>query len=157
MASSKGFSLIELMITISILAIVVFIGVPGFQNMLGASRESASRESLFSALQLARGEAVTRGTQVTVCQRNAGATACDNDSSWGQGWMVVTAGGEVLQAWDPLNGGAALAVAGGADSVVYQPDGGIQGVARTFTLSVNGNDACFRLGLTGSMSSVGCP
>lgn len=156
MARDAGFSLLELMVALSVFAIIILIGIPGFQSMIQSSREKASRESLFAALELARSEAVTRGTDVIVCQRNAGGDGCDTSDSWGQGWLVETGAGEVLQVWDPMKSGVALAVAGGGD-IVYTPQGAIRGAARTFTLTVADNTRCFRLGMTGAVSTVTCP
>jgi prepilin-type N-terminal cleavage/methylation domain-containing protein len=44
-ARDAGFSLLELMVALSVFAIIILIGIPGFQSMIQSSREKASRES----------------------------------------------------------------------------------------------------------------
>ena len=63
---APGFTLIELMIVITILAIVIAIGVPSFTQMIRKNRLAAATNDLAGALQYARAEAVRRGRSVQV-------------------------------------------------------------------------------------------
>lgn len=66
METNRGFTLIELMVVIAIIAIIAGIAVPNYQSSMQNTRETSARNSLVGALQLARSEAVTRGLTVTV-------------------------------------------------------------------------------------------
>lgn len=65
-----GFTLIELMITIALLAIVIGIAVPNFAGLIRNNQLEAQTQSLNSLLQFARGEAVVRRTPVDVTNNN---------------------------------------------------------------------------------------
>lgn len=64
--SAAGFTLIELMVVIAILAIVLSIGVPSFTNMVKNNRLTSAANDMVAMLQFARSEAVRRGRNVQV-------------------------------------------------------------------------------------------
>ncbi len=64
MSSQKGFTLIELMISLGILAILATMAVPSFQRVIENNRVTSQANSLLSAVQTARSEAVRRGVPV---------------------------------------------------------------------------------------------
>ena len=66
----SGFSLIELLITLTVLSIVLAIGVPSVIGWVRAMEVRSSAESLRSALQRARAEAVARNTRVRISLSN---------------------------------------------------------------------------------------
>ena len=66
-SSSRGFTLVELMVTIAILAILATIGLPSFQRLIADYRVSAQANSVQGLLQFARSEAVKRRESVSVC------------------------------------------------------------------------------------------
>lgn len=76
-----GFSLTELMITLAVLAIVLAVGFPTFQDMIQRNRVVAAANELVAALQTARMEAIRRGARVTLCPSNNG-TACAASTDW---------------------------------------------------------------------------
>ncbi|SEA48003.1 type IV fimbrial biogenesis protein FimT [Microbulbifer marinus] len=63
---SAGFTLIELMIVIAILAILIAIGVPSFTSLIKNNRLTSAANDLAGALHFARAEAVRRGSSVQV-------------------------------------------------------------------------------------------
>ncbi|MFV8784170.1 GspH/FimT family pseudopilin [Microbulbifer sp. SA54] len=63
---SAGFTLVELMVVMAILAIVISIGVPSFNTLIKNNRLSAASNDIAGALQFARAEAVRRGRTVQV-------------------------------------------------------------------------------------------
>lgn len=116
MKKENGFTLIELLITIVIAGIVLAIGVPGMQSFEQNNRLVAQNNSLIYALQLARGEAIRRGTRTTVCSSSDG-LSCSNSTNWANGWMVFVDGGTagsknnddtILQVWSKLSGDTTL-------------------------------------------------
>lgn len=119
---SRGFTLIELMVTISVLAILVTIGMPSLQTFIQNSRLQSQSASLIGDLNYARAEAVRLGSPVAVCASADGAT-CSGAAVWETGWVVfndrnsdnVVDAGELLRAAPALGGGNTLrAVAFGA-------------------------------------------
>jgi type IV fimbrial biogenesis protein FimT len=84
-----GFTLVELMMTMAIAAIVLSIAVPSFQTFINNNRKTTSVNDLMTALSLARSTAITRRQQVTVCKSDDGATCKIGAlSNWSQGWMM---------------------------------------------------------------------
>lgn len=79
---ATGFTLVELMITIFVAAILVTIALPSFRELLISNRVTESTNQLISDLNLARSEAVNRGTLVAVVS-----TSGSND--WSGGWRVI--------------------------------------------------------------------
>ena len=66
MRSVRGFTLIELMVTVAVLAIVLTIAVPSFSNLIQSSRTNALVNELNGTLQIARSEALKRRKNVIV-------------------------------------------------------------------------------------------
>lgn len=87
MRGQRGFTLFELIITLAIAAIVIGIAAPSFSTMVQDNRLSGQSLDFITALNLARSEAIKRGTQVTLCMSNDGA-GCSNAGNWDQGWIV---------------------------------------------------------------------
>ncbi|MES2205723.1 MAG: GspH/FimT family pseudopilin [Pseudomonadota bacterium] len=67
MRVQHGFSLIELMVCIAILAVMAGIGTPMMSMFFQNSRVSATTNDLYSMINLARAEAIRRNTRVTLC------------------------------------------------------------------------------------------
>ena len=65
-ARQRGFTLIELMVTLAIAAILVSIAVPSFSVMIAQNRMAGQLNEFTAALNLARSEAIRRGVTVTV-------------------------------------------------------------------------------------------
>ena len=66
--NSLGFTLVELMVTVVIVAIVLGLAAPSFQDMLRQNRAVSLVNELAASINLARSEAIKRGTRVTVCK-----------------------------------------------------------------------------------------
>lgn len=79
MSRDRGFTLIELMVVIVIIAITLAVAVPGLRSFVAGQRVKALAFDLTSDLLLARSEALKRGTAITVKPNSAG---------WYAGWKV---------------------------------------------------------------------
>lgn len=141
MKQAHGFTLIELMVTLSVMAILLAVAVPNFQSFILNSRITTQTNNFIMALMLARSEAVKRGSTVTVCSSTDG-TSCAGSSKWEGGWLVfvdadgdgvVDTGDLPVQVGQALSGGNTLN--GYARTrVTYSGNGFASGFNGTFSL-----------------------
>jgi type IV fimbrial biogenesis protein FimT len=89
MLKEPGFTLIELLVTIVVLSILLAAGVPAFNDFIKNNRVTAQANDLISAIQLARTEALKRGTNTVVCASNDQAN-CTGKDTWADGWIVFS-------------------------------------------------------------------
>lgn len=130
-AYADGLTIIELLVTVVIVAILFAVAVPSFRNASLGSRLSASANDLLASVQLARSEAIKRNVAVTLCASSDGAS-CAASGGWEQGWIVVAAAA-VVQRQQSLPDGFLLSQAGGTVPLNFQPIG-IGATAATFTV-----------------------
>ena len=76
---NKGFTLLELMVTVAIAGILVGIAIPSFTSIITSNRLTTYANELVTALNLARSEAIKRGQHVVVIKTGA---------NWENGWQV---------------------------------------------------------------------
>lgn len=74
-----GFTLIELMVTIAVLAVVLGIAVPSFQGITNRNRLTAITNEVVGAIQLTRMEAIRRNQRVVMCPTTNGTTCAGAD------------------------------------------------------------------------------
>lgn len=111
-----GFTLLELMTAVTVLAVLAAIATPSFKQFSANSRISATANSIVTALAIARSEALRQSTLVTICPASdATDTACGTSADWKNGWIVFRDGSGtpgqldgtdiLLKAWPaPSNG-----------------------------------------------------
>jgi type IV fimbrial biogenesis protein FimT len=88
MRSARGLTLIELLTTIGIIAIVGTIAVPSFQTALRNAQRASAVNSFIHAIFLARSAAIRGGVVVSICKSTDGATCLGEGSAWHGGWIV---------------------------------------------------------------------
>jgi prepilin-type N-terminal cleavage/methylation domain-containing protein len=94
----RGFTMVEVLVVMTISAILLALAIPSFERLLRTNRVSSATNSMLAALDLARSEAIRRSGVVTVCRStNADAPnpACSSaaaggyaDNDWASGWIV---------------------------------------------------------------------
>jgi len=94
----SGFTLIELMVTIAVVAIAITLSTP-FSNVYKQNRVTTQVHEFVAALNLARSEAITRGNSVSICISGlTDPSKCSTDTvnqndpplSWENGWLVFS-------------------------------------------------------------------
>lgn len=149
--SNHGFTLIELMVTVAILATLVAIALPNFSSTISSTKSQTVVQELATALNLARSEAVMRHGGVQICPRNTAGTGCDAEASWQSGWLVM-AGDTMLRAWDAPSG---VSIETNLSAVSFDGRGGTD-LTDPATLQVSGGASaqasCLRLAQVGRVS-----
>jgi type IV fimbrial biogenesis protein FimT len=85
-----GFSLLETLIVIAIVAILLALGVPSFKYVTQSNRATSEINGMLGALQLARAEAIKEGQSVSVCPSLDGATCVVGSTDWETGWIIFS-------------------------------------------------------------------
>ncbi len=117
-----GFTLIELMIVLVILAVVLAVGLPGFANVFLGTRLSNYSNELVSSVYLARGEAIKRNVNITLCASSDGAT-CSTTNTWGEGWIVLEPPATVIASNATVAPGFLVSEAAATDTLVFDGSG----------------------------------
>ncbi len=84
-----GFTLLETLMCLAILAALVALSAPSFQAMLTKQRISAARTELVAAIQWARWEALRRNTRVALLRRTDCSAQLVSEDQWDCGWIIV--------------------------------------------------------------------
>jgi type IV fimbrial biogenesis protein FimT len=84
---ATGFTLIELMVTLAVMAILLALAVPSFQLASNVNRLAGGANEIMAGLQLARAEAIHRNVHVYFCRSDDSATCSTAAGAW-VGWLV---------------------------------------------------------------------
>lgn len=137
-----GFSVVELMVTIAVLAIILGIGMPSFQNMLESSRLDSAAESLADSFRLARSEAIARNATVIA------------SGTYGSGW-TVSVNGTTLREYEAFHSG----VSGGTTINTSFNGRGIAGSDESYELVYGAKYRCVSIKYSGlvKLDDGACP
>lgn len=154
----RGVTLIEALITLSILAFVLALAAPAFATMMRDNRLATGANAMLGSLQLARSEAVRRGHYVTTCVSTDFITCSgDTNAGWHDGWLVfadtnnnagLDEGEEVLRV---VERSTRLSITGNTNvthKVSYMP-GGRSAQAGTISLCTGGTGRQLVISLAG--------
>jgi len=99
----KGVTALELMVTMTVIAILLTTGVPALRNYSWNLRMKTAMDTLQSDLKLARGRAISHNTQTVICPAHS-AVNCSGQSAWQDGWIVFADlnGDHLKQSGEPL-------------------------------------------------------
>jgi len=139
MAPQRGFGLVEVMVTLSIIVILASAGMPAMQDFLTNQRLKGAASDLYTDLLRTRSEAIKRNTTVTLT----------SNGNWADGWTLPSP----VEDAPALLSHAALTnvTVTGPATVAYTGAGRVQGAsAPRFNLSVsNGKARCIAIDLSG--------
>lgn len=85
MTRAQGMTLIDLLISLSIISILTFMVIPGFGRILANNQSTLSINTVTSAIRFARSQAILQASHVTLCPRTV-QQVCGSD--WSQGFIV---------------------------------------------------------------------
>jgi type IV fimbrial biogenesis protein FimT len=108
----RGFTLVELMVTLAVLAILITVGIPAFGDLVRNNRVTSQTNELVTALNIARSEAVKRG-------RNVQVVVAMEANGWSAVVSVVGAAGDPLR----VIGREGSTVTVNSATVVFRPTG----------------------------------
>lgn len=137
----KGFTLVELMVTVAVMGIVAAIAAPSFGRMISHNRLVSSGNEMIAALQIARTEAISRRATTTFCPSNDGSTC---SGATGNRWIVFSTKNGVnspplrsVSANPKVSLKASANVTGGNTRITFTPSGFVQvGAQRSGTISL---------------------
>jgi type IV fimbrial biogenesis protein FimT len=140
----RGFTIIEMMVTVLILAIISVAAAPAFTDVIRRARIDANNSKITGALAFARSEAVSRNANVSMCTLDSDGDFCDGDEDWSLGWIVFedvdgngdfdNAADTVLRVWSALPDTVELQeIDDSSNSLTFDEKGTI-GLGTNFTL-----------------------
>jgi len=138
---ARGFTLVELLTTVAIVAVLASVGAPAFSSMAANMRSRSLSSELYAALSRTRSEAIKRNAEVELKPYTA--------QKWQDGWSIANpgpAGGKLDD--HPAVAGAAVS---GPASVVYLPNGRVKGDSKpSFDIAVGtAGHRCVKVDLSG--------
>ena len=160
---ARGFTLLELLITIAVAAILLAIAIPSYRSVVQRNAMAATVNDLVGALNYARSEAVTRGQDVVICSSN-NQLNCNAGEDWSTGWVVYAAldpseaspvptADNRLRVHGPV--GADFNVTAGSDSLNFNSSGfAMSGDTFTAEASDAGQVTEVRVAVTGRVEIV---
>ncbi len=125
-ASAAGFTLVELMVTVFLAAILLAIGVPMFRQTIVTHHLTEQANDLVAAITMARSQAITANQRVSFCRADSeAAVACSATAGTWDFWLVNNAAGTVIRRGDVPGYGGAIVVTStlAGDQVVFGSDG----------------------------------
>lgn len=134
----RGFTIMELMFTVSIAAILMAVAVPSFRTMIANNRLVTMSNELVSAVSFSRSEAIRGNVPVTLCRAaTAASTNCVTSTGAWRFWIVRNSAGTVLRRGELPDYGGLMSFSSDLtlDAVAF----GADGVARTGGVVVNDN------------------
>lgn len=88
MKKDTGFTLVELLTTVTTFTLLLSFAIPSFRSMAEHNQITSAYNSFISTIHFARSEAIKRGNNVIICKWDNIQAACDSARNWQNGWAV---------------------------------------------------------------------
>lgn len=139
-AAARGFTITEAMVTMSVMVILMGLATPSFREIILAQSVKTASFEVFAGLILARSEAISRNTTVTITP---------SGGNWSEGWTISDSTGEVVRRQDRMP----QVVISGPSSVTYNGAGRVTTGGASISLVANGarlpHARCINIDLSG--------
>jgi len=83
----RGYSLLELLMTVAVAAVILTLGLPSFANLAARQKQTVEINALFHAVHLARKESIMRKKVVSICPSFDG-QSCTPGQDWSGGFLM---------------------------------------------------------------------
>lgn len=166
----KGFTLIEVIMTIVLIGILAAIAYPSYRAVIQNIRVSAITNDFMATLSYARSEALKRDQSISICPAaDSSLTSCGASTDWANGWIVfvdpdadgtIGSSSDRLKTHDALNAGSLISTS--IPYITYNRSGFLSAGTGSFTLTApgcSGNSAqLITLAVTGraAITSTAC-
>lgn len=152
MSKMRGFTLLEVLVTIALLAILVAVAVPSFQDMIERNQVTAAANDMVASLLTARSEAVKQERTTTMAK----------DGNWSKGWTVKDADDSMIVEYTTTHNDLSVSGHGSiANSISYSPSGravgGLTENTDYFKITMGDKVSCIKFSTTGRPAVGGCP
>ncbi len=153
MQKTHGFTILELLVTVALIAILFILAIPSFQTMLERNRVTTTVNDMMASFLLARSAAVTQESNMVIAKL----------TNWNDGWTVTdTSNVEILR---HSTSGAGLSVASFgsnlSNSLTYTPEGraatALTAGTDYFRITAGDNVRCIYFSATGRPYTGDCP
>lgn len=121
-ARTGGFTLIELMIVLVIVAALLVLAVPSFSVVSLRTKLKSFANEVVASAYLARGEAIKRNAPMTLCASADGST-CAGGGDWDQGWVVMDPNSIVVKHYQGSSSGIKIFALSSVHTITFQPSG----------------------------------
>lgn len=155
---SSGFTLIELMITLTVAGVLLAIAVPSLKGFVASNRLSSNVNTMVGLINYARSEAIVRNQPVVICPKSTSGNSCASSNFWGQYdiQVFIDSNGnndrgatetllKTVSAIDTTGDQARIVRRGGTGIIAFQSSG-LSQIAQGFDIyEVNNADTAYEL------------
>jgi type IV fimbrial biogenesis protein FimT len=164
--SSRGFSLIQLMVALAIVGTLTGIGIPSYRYITNTSRIAGEINNLLGDMQFARFQAIKQGQTITICSAASPYTGCQTGAAttWNNGWIVfddvngngtVDTGESIIRVQQAFTGSDTLT--GTLGAVTFNREGFPVALAAAMVATLHSSPTnalwtrCLRVGINGQV------
>ena len=127
----SGFTLLELMVVVALVAILAAVGIPGYRDLIANNALTTSTNNFVAAISYARSEAIKRAAIVSVTAANPSA-----GNEWGGGWNVVDPNGNIIRVFEPVPRSVVMDDGTGTTTLLFDGRGLLFNAPGNITISI---------------------
>jgi len=156
----SGFTLVEMLMSMAVVAILLVIGIPSFRFVTNSNRIAAEINGLLGDMQYARSEAIKEGQPITVCVSTNGTSCANGNNNWQNGWIVLNAATNVvLRVQTAFSSSDTFVATNTISAVTFNREGYANGIPNGTLIALHDSTntsnwtRCLSINLTGMMRS----
>ena len=138
--------MIELLVTVAVLAILAALALPSFGETLRGWRRDSATKAFTTHLQFARAQAIKTSRKVNICSSTDGAN-CSTSNDWKSGWLVFVDinnngtidTGELIASQSAVSGVASMTATDSVKKLIFLPNGLLSEGKTTITVKPSGS------------------